>query len=66
MYEFSTSNKTRITTSGSATGPSIYGDRVVWINSLNATTDIYIYDLLTSNKTQITTSGAAYSPVIER
>ncbi len=42
-------NETKITTSGSASFPDIYGDRIVYMDWRNETelSDIYIYDLST-------------------
>ena len=57
-------NETRITTSGTAFGPSIYGDRIVYRDFGNGHSDIYMYNLSTQNKTQITTSGTASDPAI--
>ncbi|WP_095642876.1 PKD domain-containing protein [Methanosarcina spelaei] len=34
---------------------AIYGDRIVWTDSRNGNSDIYMYDLSTHNETQITT-----------
>ncbi len=60
-----TINETRITSSGSATGPSIYGDRIVWVDWRNGNRDIYMYDLSTSKETQITTNKSDQTdPVI--
>ena len=56
-----TINKTQITTSGSAGGPSIYGDRIVWRDwrngyrdSLEEESDVYMYDLSTHKEIRIT------------
>jgi beta propeller repeat protein len=38
MYDLSNSRETRITTSGSAQSPEIYGDRIVWVDG----NDIYM------------------------
>ena len=35
MYDLSTSRETRITTSGLASNPAIYGDRIVWLDQRN-------------------------------
>ncbi|WP_292379192.1 PGF-pre-PGF domain-containing protein [Methanosarcina sp. UBA289] len=50
--------ETRITTSGFAYSPDIYGDRIVWINKSNGKHDIYMYNLSTSKETQITTNSS--------
>ena len=57
--------ETRITTSGSAERPAIYGDAIVWqdfrngkqIGGSNGIYDVYMYNLSTSNETQITRPG---------
>ncbi|AKB53420.1 cell surface protein [Methanosarcina barkeri MS] len=63
MYNISTQKETQITTSGSAWGPSIYGDRIVWRdwhngyrddNSYEEESDVYMYDLSTHKETRIT------------
>jgi len=64
-----TINKTQITASGSAGGPSIYGDRIVWLDWRNGNRDdgpfnIYMYNISTHKETQITTSGSAGGPSI--
>ncbi|AKB77557.1 cell surface protein [Methanosarcina horonobensis HB-1 = JCM 15518] len=59
-------NETKITTSGSASFPDIYGDRIVYMDWRNETelSDIYIYDLSTKKEIKITTSGLALNPKI--
>ena len=55
----------RITTSGSAYNPAIYGDRIVWTGRHDDyEEDIYMYDISTSTETRITTSGSADNPAI--
>jgi beta propeller repeat protein len=56
MYDLSTKKETQITTSGSATIPSIDGNRIVWEDNRNGNSDIYMYDLSTKKETQITSS----------
>ena len=60
-----TINKTRITTSGSAEYPEIYGDNIVWQDNRSGNWDIYMYNLSTKKETQITTNKSAQTnPVI--
>lgn len=60
-----TITETRITTSGSASSPAIYGDKIVWQDYRNDNDsrfrnwDIYMYDLSTQKETQITTNKTA-------
>ncbi len=56
MYDLSISKETQITNSGKAADPSIYGDRIVYVDTRNGNADIYMYDLSTSKETQITTN----------
>lgn len=69
MYDLSTKEETRITTSGRASLPDIYGNRIVWIDKRNTDYlggkgNIYMYDLLTQQETPITTDGSAFEPAI--
>ena len=59
-----TITETRITTSGSASNPDIYENKIVWQDTRDGGSDIYMYDLSTMKETQITTSGSAYNPAI--
>jgi len=58
-YDLSTNTETKIATSGLASYPDIYRNRIVWQNS-----NIYMYDLSTNTETQITTCGLAQNPAI--
>jgi beta propeller repeat protein len=61
MYNLSTSAETRVTTSGLASNPEIYGDRLVYMNG----SQIYMYDLFTSKETKITAyESIQFSPAI--
>lgn len=64
MYNISTSKETQITTSGSAGGPAIYGDRIVWLDGRSGDGDIYMYNLSTQNEFRITTSGSTEGPTV--
>ncbi|MDD4250280.1 MAG: beta-propeller fold lactonase family protein, partial [Methanosarcina sp.] len=55
---------TQITTSGTASNPHIYGDRIVWEDIRDGKSDIYMYDLSTQQEAQISTSGTANYPAI--
>jgi len=45
MYDISTKKETQISTSGSAGSSAIYGDRIVWDDSRNEGSDIYMATL---------------------
>ncbi|MDY0130163.1 MAG: hypothetical protein RBR63_08280, partial [Methanosarcina vacuolata] len=45
MYNLSTATETQISTSWSASYPVIYGDRIVWHDSRNGNSDIYMFTL---------------------
>ncbi|KAF5035906.1 hypothetical protein DU79_18870 [Methanosarcina mazei] len=74
MYNLSTSRESQITFNdtyyNTATGPAIYGDRVVWqeyrstIPGVWDKADIHMYNLSTSTEIQITDSGQAFCPDI--
>jgi len=53
--------ETRLTTSGLAHSPAIYGDRIVWDDYLNESRDIYMYDVSTKKKTKISTNESVPS-----
>ena len=61
MYDLSTRKETRISTSGRASIPTIYGDRIVWMDSRNSdfigTGDVYMYNLSTEKESRISYSG---------
>ncbi|MDQ1253008.1 MAG: hypothetical protein QG646_2150 [Euryarchaeota archaeon] len=59
-----TITETRITTSGSATNPDIYGNTIAWQDTRNGGNDVYMYDIPTKKETRITTSGSATTPSI--
>ncbi|HEX3013487.1 MAG TPA: hypothetical protein VHO92_04335, partial [Methanobacterium sp.] len=61
MYDLSTKKETRISTSGRASNPAIYGDRIVWQDSRNldfitGMGDIYMYNLSTEKESRISYS----------
>ena len=58
--------ETKITASGSAGFPDIYGDRIVYMNWRNETelSEIYVYNLSTKMETMIPTSGLTGFPKI--
>ena len=67
MYNLSTSEKTQITTSGSAswpTAPAIYGNIIVWDEYRNNGDNVYMYDLSTRKETQITNNGVSERPAV--
>ena len=61
-----TITESQISYSGTAAGPTIYDNKIVWSDWRNGqdNCDIYMYDLSTSKETRITISGSAYSPDI--
>ena len=76
MRDISTHIQTQITTSGSASFPAIYGNKIVWMDNGRSGTvidengnsysrsDIYMYDISAKKETRITTSGLASNPAI--
>jgi len=67
MYNLSTSEKTQITTSGSASWPTvpvIYGNRIVWDETRNNSTNVYVYDLSIHKETQITNEWGFQRPAV--
>jgi beta propeller repeat protein len=66
MYDMLTHNEVPIITDGSdQESPTIYQDRIVWVDDRNGNPDIYLYNLSTSEEKQITTDGSTqYSPAI--
>jgi beta propeller repeat protein len=56
MYDISTKKETRITNSGSAYNPDIYGNKVVWGDY----SSIYVYDLSTKKETMISQDGSSF------
>ncbi|AKB36590.1 cell surface protein [Methanosarcina siciliae C2J] len=65
MYNLSTREETRVTTSESYKHhPKIYYDKIVWEDWRNGDWDIYMYNISTSKETRITNSGSAYNPDI--
>ena len=76
MYNLDTRKETQITTSGSASSPAIYDNKIVWVgygdngtiidkhNNSRGRLDIYMYDLSTKKEIRITTSGLASNPSI--
>ena len=55
MYDITTTKVTRITKSTCATGPAIYGDKIVYMDSRNdpgfgEVRDIYLFDLSVKSK----------------
>jgi beta propeller repeat protein len=57
-------NMTQVTNTGSASDPHIYGSRIVYEDSRNGKSDVYMYDLSTQQETRISTSGEAKYPAI--
>jgi len=63
LYDITTRQETKISESGSASNPDIYGNVVVWQESRNGT-NIYVRDLSENETIQVTTSGIAFNPAI--
>ena len=60
-----TFTETRITSSGTAANPDIYGNTIVWQDTRNGgNPDIYMYDTSTKKENRVTTSGSATTPAI--
>lgn len=57
-----TVTETQITSSGSASCPVIWEDRILWEDGRNGGSDIYMYNLSTDTETRITTNGKAFDP----
>lgn len=70
-------NETRITTSGAAYSPDVYGDKIVWLDGRNGKSqddkvgghDVCMYDLSIHKETRITNStipadGFGYSLMV--
>lgn len=65
VYDISTAEKFQITKNVSEhTVPAIYEDKIVWHNSRNGVSDIYMYNLSTSIEYQITYNKVALYPAI--
>lgn len=72
MYDLSAREETRISTSGLASNPAIYNDRIVWQDSRNSDSfrgigDVYMYDLSTQKESRIShsrQSSSGSSPAI--
>jgi beta propeller repeat protein len=65
VYNVSTAEKFQITKNVSEhTVPAIYEDKIVWHNSRNGVSDIYMYNLSTSTEYQITSNREALYPAI--
>jgi beta propeller repeat protein len=57
--------ETKISNSGLAHSPDIYGNRIVWMDYRGEECNIYMYDLSTKKESQISTSGMVHgSPAI--
>ncbi len=63
IYNISTQKESKITTSGSASHPAIYGDRIVWIDS-RGLSNLYMYNLSTSTETPLIFGVSTDSPAI--
>lgn len=65
VYDISTTEKFQITKNVSEHSiPAIYEDKIVWHNSQNGVSDIYLYNLSTSTECQVTFNREAYDPAI--
>jgi beta propeller repeat protein len=64
MEDLSTKIQIRISKSGKAYNPAIYGNRIVWQDKRTEKDNIYMYDISTKAETQISTSGSATKPDI--
>jgi len=65
IYDLSAKKQIQITTSGLASNPAIYKNKVVWQDSRNGNLDIYMYDISTRKETQITTNSSdSENPVV--
>jgi beta propeller repeat protein len=57
-------SETRITTSGKANNPAIYGNNIVWQDTRNGNSAIYSFDLSTKKETHITDKSDQKEPAI--
>ena len=54
MYDIKIGKEKQITTMPSGS-PSIFGNKIVWVDNRNGKSDIYMFDLTTGNETKIAT-----------
>jgi len=54
VYDLNTKTETQITYEGRAENPSIYDDKIIWVDDSDGYSNLYLYNLINQIKTKIT------------